>query len=93
MIPINKVRDLINKHMQLEKELAEGNLDNKKIAEKSKEYSDLNEVVKEAREYASYEIEKNHLQESLKRINHLDIFDIISANLHTEVYALTMKLH
>ncbi len=89
MIPIKKVRDLINKHIKLEKELAEGNLDNKKIAEKSKEYSDLNEVVKEAREYASYESEKNDLEKiindkkndkEIKELANLELIDLNKKN-------------
>ncbi len=93
MIPINKVIDLINKHMQLEKELAEGNLDNKKIAEKSKEYSDLNEVVKEAREYVSYESEKNDLEKiindkkndkEIKEMANLELIDLNKKNKSNE---------
>ena len=93
MIPINKVRDLINKHIQLEKELAEGNLDNKKIAEKSKEYSDLNEVVKEAREYVSYESEKNDLEKiindkkndkEIKEMANLELIDLNKKNNSNE---------
>ena len=93
MIPINKVRDLINKHIQLEKELAEGNLDNKKIAEKSKEYSDLNEVVKEAREYVSYESEKNDLEKiindkkndkEIKELANLELIDLNKKNNSNE---------
>ena len=56
MIPINKVSDLISKHELLEKELSTGEVDKKKFAEKSKEYSDLNDVVKEAKEYSSFEL-------------------------------------
>jgi len=40
MLPISKVDSLILKHAQLEKELSSGNIDKKKFAEKSKEYSD-----------------------------------------------------
>ena len=42
MIPKNKVNDLILKHSLLEKELSSGEIDKKKFAEKSKDYSDLN---------------------------------------------------
>ena len=62
MIPINKVRDLIIKHTMLEKELSTVEIDKKKFAEKSKEYSDLNDVIKEAKEYSSFEIEKKELE-------------------------------
>ena len=62
MIPINKVRDLISKHALLEKELSAGEIDKKKFADKSKEYSNLNDVIKEAEEYSSFESEKKELE-------------------------------
>jgi len=71
MIPINKVKDLISKHTLLEKELSTGEIDRKKFAEKSKEYSDLNDVIKEAKEYSSFEIEKKELQKIVND-NHSD---------------------
>ena len=49
MIPIKTIEDLIGKHKQLEKELSSGSIDKKTFAEKSKEYSDLNEVIDIAR--------------------------------------------
>ena len=58
MIPISKVKDLIQSHSLLEKELSSGDIDKKKFAEKSKEYSDLNEIINEATEYVSFESEK-----------------------------------
>ena len=62
MIPINKVRDLISKHALLEKELSAGEIDKKKFADKSKEYSNLNDVIKEAEEYSFFESEKKELE-------------------------------
>ena len=62
MIPINKVRDLIARHALLEKELSSGEIDKKKFAEKSKEYSDLNEIINEANNYSSYESDKKDLE-------------------------------
>ena len=62
MIPVNKVRDLISKHASLETELSSGKIDKKKFAEKSKEYSDLNNIVQEARAYISFKNEKNELE-------------------------------
>ena len=41
MIPLDKVKDIINKHDTLEKELSSGNIDPKLFAKKSKEYSNL----------------------------------------------------
>ena len=61
MIPLNKVKDLISRHVSLEAELSSGKIDKKKFAEKSKEYSDLNNIVKEAKAYSNYENEKNEL--------------------------------
>ena len=51
-------------HTLLEKELSTGKIDKKNFAEKSKEYSDLNDVIKEAKEYSSFEIEKKELQKN-----------------------------
>ena len=69
MIPINKVRDLISKHTFLEKELSTGEIDKKKFVEKSKEYSDLNDVVKESKEYSSFEFEKKELEKIINDNN------------------------
>jgi peptide chain release factor 1 len=48
MVPISKVKELILKHSKLEKELSSQEIDKKSFAEKSKEYSDLNDIIKEA---------------------------------------------
>ena len=62
MIPKKKVGDLISKHSLLEKELSSGEIDKKKFAEKSKDYSDLNEIIKEIKEYYNFEENSNDLQ-------------------------------
>ena len=62
MIPIDKVRDLIQRHSLLEKELSSGEVNKKKFAEKSKEYSDLNEIIKEAKEYTSFASNQKDLE-------------------------------
>ena len=62
MIPIDKVKDLIIKHESIEKELSYGNVDKKNFAEKSKEYSNLNEIIYEAREYCKFEKNKKDLE-------------------------------
>ena len=58
MIPLKTIEELISKHSLLEKELSAGNVDRKLFAEKSKEYSDLNDVIDDAKKYFSYEVEK-----------------------------------
>ena len=59
MIPIKTVEDLISKHALLEKDLSSGKIDKKLFAEKSKEYSDLNEIIKDAKKYISYERDRS----------------------------------
>ena len=46
MIPLKTVNDLINKHASLEKELSSAEIDKNLFAEKSKEYAELNEIIK-----------------------------------------------
>ncbi len=65
MIPLKKVEELINKHSALEKDLSSANMDKKLFAEKSKEYSNLNEIIDDAKKYISYEINKSELQKIL----------------------------
>jgi peptide chain release factor 1 len=62
MVPIKKITDLIFKHALLETELSSGQVDKKLFAEKSKEYSDLNEIIKEAKEYESFKKDKIELE-------------------------------
>ena len=69
MIPIKTVNDLINKHSLLEKELSSGEIDKNSFAEKSKEYADLNEIIKVAKFYISYEKNKKEIQTILKDKN------------------------
>ena len=45
MIPIQKVKDIISKHDNLEKELSSGKVDPKLFAKKSKEYSSLGSII------------------------------------------------
>ena len=69
MVPINKIEELINKHSLLEKELSSGKTEKKQFAEKSKEYSDLNDIIKQAKKYISFEKEKNELEKIINDTN------------------------
>jgi len=69
MIPIDKVRDLILRHSLLEKELSSKEINKKKFAEKSKEYSDLNEVIKEAKEYTTFGSNQKDLEKIINDKN------------------------
>ena len=62
MLPLEKVQGLISKHSKLEKDLSSGEIDKNTFAEKSKEYSDLSEIIKEAREYNQFEKNKSELE-------------------------------
>ena len=61
MVPIEKVKDIIAKHANLEKELSTGNIEPKLFAKKSKEYSNLGGIISIAREYVNFENEKKDL--------------------------------
>ena len=61
MIPIEKVKLLLIKHQDIEKELSSGKLDANNFKNKSKEYSELNEIVPYARKYLNFEKEKKDL--------------------------------
>ena len=65
MIPDKTINDLIIKHANLERELSSGDIDKKFFAEKSKEYSDLNEIIEDAKKYLSFQKEKNELKKIL----------------------------
>ena len=69
MIPQKTIEELINKHIQLETDLSSGKIDKKLFAEKSKEYSDLNEIILDAKKYLSFENDKNELQKILEDQN------------------------
>ena len=69
MIPLKTVSDLISKHALLEKELSSAEIDKNTFAEKSKEYADLNEVIKIAKFYISFEKNKKEIQTILEDKN------------------------
>ena len=69
MIPQKTIEELIAKHSILEKDLSSGSIDKKKFAEKSKEYSDLSEIIESAKKYVSFEKDKNGLEKILNENN------------------------
>ena len=69
MLPLSKVQDLISKHSRLEKELSSQEIDKKTFAEKSKEYSNLNEIIKEATLYFNFQKNKNELEKLINDNN------------------------
>tara|TARA_B100002019_G_C21253369_1_gene592448 strand:+ start:194 stop:1267 length:1074 start_codon:yes stop_codon:yes gene_type:complete len=65
MIPIEKVKDIIEKYNDLEKELSSGKIESKLFARKSKEYSNLGNIIGIAKEYVNFENEKKDLEQIL----------------------------
>ena len=89
MIPIKTIEELILKHSTLEKELSSGEIDKKIFAEKSKEYSDINEIVDIAKKYISYGNDKEELEkilneessdDELKKMAEIELTDLNSQN-------------
>ena len=66
MIPEKTIEELILKHSTLEKDLSSGDLDKKLFAEKSKEYSDVNEIIENAKNYISFENNKKEIEKILE---------------------------
>ena len=69
MIPIKKVEELLQKHKNLENELSSGSIDKKLFASKSKEYSDLNDIISPAKNYLDFEKNKKDLQKIINDSN------------------------
>ena len=82
MVPINKVKDIISKHDELEKELSSGNLDPKLFAKKSKEYSNLGSIISIAKDYLNFENEKKDLINLVQdKSNDQEIIDLAQKDL------------
>ena len=69
MIPLKTIEDLIYKHSLLEKDLSSGSINKNDFAEKSKEYSDLNEIIDEEKKYISFKKDKVELEKILEDQN------------------------
>ncbi len=98
MIPKKTIEELINKHSSLEQELSSGKIDKKLFAEKSKEYSDLNEIIGDAKKYLSFEKDKINLEkilnektsdDELKNLAEVELRDL---NLDHEKHEKKLKL-
>ena len=93
MIPDKTIQDLLNKHSILEKDLSKGDVDKKNFAEKSKEYSDLNEIVNDAKNYMLFDKNKIELEkilsdqssdEELKKMAEIELNDLKSKHEENE---------
>ena len=88
MIPQKTIEELINKHLNLEKDLSSGEIDKKKFAEKSKEYSDIHEIIAEAKKYLSFENDKIELE---KILNDQSTDNELKKMAETELIDLKLK--
>ena len=93
MIPQKTIQDLLDKHSILEKDLSKGDIDKKNFAEKSKEYSDLNEIVENAKSYISFDKDKTELEkilldhnsdDELKKMAEVELNDLESKHKRNE---------
>ena len=83
MVPIDKVKDILDKHDSLEKELSSGNIDPKLFAKKSKEYSSLERIISIARKYLNFEREKEELTNMVQdKTNDNEIIDLAQKDLN-----------
>ena len=82
MIPIQKVKDLIDRYDSLEKELSSGNVEPKLFAKISKEYSNLGNIISTAREYINFENERRDLKHILEdKNNDTEIIEMAKKDL------------
>ena len=98
MIPKKTIDELIVKHSTLEKELSSGEIDKKLFAEKSKEYSDINEIIDIAKKHISFENDKQELEkilhdqtsdDELRKMADVELTDL---NLQHEINEKKLKL-
>ena len=83
MIPIQKVQEIIRKYEELEKELSSGKIDSKLFANKSKEYSDLRNIMSVAKEYINYESNKKDLKQIIEdKSNDTEMMDMAKKDLN-----------
>jgi len=99
MIPVEKVKSIINTYETLEKELASGNIDKKDFVKKSKEYSRIGEIIKEARGYFSFQKEKEELlkiideQNGDKEMKSLATKELEELQKKQEIYEKILKIY
>ena len=89
MIPLKTIEELIEKHSSLEKDLSSGEIDKKLFAEKSKEYSDINEIIDVAKKHISFENDKQELE---KILNDQTSDDELKKMAETELTDLNLSL-
>ncbi len=83
MVPLEKVKEIIFKHADLEKELSSGNIDPKLFAKKSKEYSNLGNIISIAKEYLNFDNERKGLEQIIKdKTNDTEMIEMAKNDLN-----------
>ena len=99
MIPLEKVKKIIDTYSNLEKQLASSTVDKKEFVKKSKEYSSLGEIINEAKGFIGFEKEKKDLE---KIINEKDgdaemiklaEKELIQLTKNREIYEKKLKIY
>ena len=99
MIPVTKVKLIVDTYKTLEEELASGNIDKKDFVKKSKEYSSIGEVINEARGYIGFEKEKKELEKIINEKNsgkemiQLAENELIQLSKKKEAYEKKLKIY
>ena len=82
MIPLEKVKQIVDTYKALEKELASGDIDKKDFVKKSKEYSNLGGVINPACDYVDFEKEKEELEKIVEdKKNDKDMIELAKNEL------------
>ena len=82
MIPLQKVKDIISKYNDLEKELSSGKIEPKMFAKKSKEYSNLGSIISTAKQYLNFDNEKKGLEQILNdKNNDIEMIEMAKKDL------------
>ena len=98
MIPSKTIEELIEKHSALEKELSSGEIDKKLFAEKSKEYSEISDIIDVAKKHVSFDKDKKELEkilsdqtsdDELKKMAEIELTDL---NFQHEIDEKKLKL-
>ena len=98
MIPADKVKKIIERYNSLEKELSTGKFDSKLFAKKSKEYSDLKNIINPAKEYLNFEKNKEDLNNLINDKNNdkemisLAQKELESAEIKKDIYEKKLKI-
>ena len=92
-LPLKKVMEILEKHSDLEKDLSGTNLDNKSYAQKSKQYSDLSEIIHYALEFSNFDKNKKDLEKiitdndsekDMKELAKLELEDLKKKHIENE---------